>query len=54
MTPEIKGPEMPKPLPPILQPTGSQPKKKSATPSFLGDETRPEANQLGQKTLLGQ
>lgn len=35
-------------------PQGKKPKQKQNTPSFLGTEATPGADNMGNKTLLGQ
>lgn len=42
-----------KPLMFGFNPTNQKPKQKSQQTTFLGADAKPEANQLGQKTLLG-
>ena len=60
MTPTVKMPDMPaQPAAPQAPksetgPTGQKPKQKNQIPSFLGTDTVPGSQQMGQKTLLGQ
>lgn len=55
MTPTIEAPKAPDPLPPVQSPTGTRPKQKSATPSFMGSAATPSmGNATSGKTLLGQ
>lgn len=56
-TPPLPVPPGAPPPPPLFgegQTQGQKPGRKSSQPTFLGGEARPQGDQLGIKTLLGQ